>query len=132
MGSYRMYNSLPKAVTFFLSKGLTLILASVVDILTFTEESWLFGYERFSVWVNNYLDKSKFNIFIRFAVAPDNVGLAVHFHVGTQPQLLQPFSGGAEADSAAFHQHRRQVGACPQRRGYLEHQVGALHASRLH
>ncbi|KAK8826278.1 hypothetical protein WA538_001418 [Blastocystis sp. DL] len=59
---YRMYNSLPKAVTFFLSK----------DILTFTEESWLFGYERFSVWVNNYLDKSKFNIFIRFAVAPDN------------------------------------------------------------
>ena len=59
---YRIYNSLPRAITFFLSK----------DLLTFTEESWLFGYERFSVWVNNYLDKSKFNIFIRFAVSPDN------------------------------------------------------------
>ena len=78
-----MYNSLPKAVTFFLSKGYGLFLDSVADILTFTEESWLFGYERFSVWVNNYLDKSKFNIFIRFAVAPDNVGLAFPFHVGT-------------------------------------------------
>ena len=51
-----------------------------LDLLTFTEESWLFGYERFSVWVNNYLDKTKFNIFIRFAVAPDNVVLLVVFH----------------------------------------------------
>ena len=59
---YRIYNSLPKAIAFFLSK----------DLLTFTEESWLFGYERFSVWVNNSLDRKKFSIFIRFAVAPDN------------------------------------------------------------
>lgn len=66
-----MYNSLPRAVTMFLSKGVCSICCiMLVDILTFTEESWLFGYERFSVWVNNYLDKKKFNIFIRFAVAP--------------------------------------------------------------
>lgn len=115
IGSYRMYNSLPKAVTFFLSKGYNTFLGSFVDILTFTEESWLFGYERFSVWVNNYLDKSKFNIFIRFAVAPDNVRLCHSFNVGTQPQLLQPYSGGAEADSATLHQHRGQVDPCAQR-----------------
>lgn len=72
-----MYNSLPRAVTMFLSKGLRWLCCIMdIDLLTFTEESWLFGYERFSVWVNNYLDKKKFNIYIRFAVAPDNVTVA--------------------------------------------------------
>lgn len=58
----------------------------MIDLLTFTEESWLFGYERFSVWVNNYLDKSKFNIFIRFAVSPDNV----HYNCLSQTQGNNP------------------------------------------
>ena len=60
-------------LSFFLKVFSILKYSYMIDLLTFTEESWLFGYERFSVWVNNYLDKSKFNIFIRFAVSPDNV-----------------------------------------------------------
>ena len=61
-----MYNSLPRAVTFFLSKGMKLSQIFILQIFWRLQRS-------FSVWVNNCLDKTKFNIFIRFAVAPDAV-----------------------------------------------------------